>query len=185
LLTFPTITYHLATVTITSSLEVAFDDVLVFTPTNSTRAMIYDFIKDNPGVQFRGICNELGLAIGLAEFHLGVLKKAGLISFIRDGRYKRFFEAKRFSLKEMQLISLLRHKTVSNILRSILTTKTMSHSELAYQLSITSQGLTWQMNQLKKAGVVQQSSEGIKAFYTLEETCAPILTEIMSLVEKP
>jgi hypothetical protein len=44
---------------------------------------VYNFAVANPGIQFRGICNGLGIAIGTAEFHLGVLKKAELISFVR------------------------------------------------------------------------------------------------------
>jgi predicted transcriptional regulator len=151
---------------------------------NYTRTEIYDFIKANPGVQFRGICNQLGLSIGLAEFHLGVLKKAGLISFIRDGRYKRFFESRRFSQKEMEIISLLRHETARSILKTVLEAKQISHGELACQLSITSQGLTWQMNRLKKDGVIQESKEGMKVIYSLEDTYAPILTEIINLVEQ-
>ena len=59
---------------------------------NATRVEVYNFIKTNPGIQFRGICNQLGICIGVAEFHLGVLKKAGLILSFHDGKYKRFFE---------------------------------------------------------------------------------------------
>lgn len=151
---------------------------------NSTRVEIYDFIKANPGVQFRGICSELGLSIGLAEFHLGVLKKAGLISFIRDGRYKRFFESKKFSQKDMEIISLLRHDTTRCILKTILDGKRISHGKLACQLSITSQGLTWQINRLRKVGVLQESKEGMKVVYSLDDTYASMLTEIMNLVEQ-
>jgi predicted transcriptional regulator len=151
---------------------------------NSTRIEIYGFIKANPGVQFRGICSQLGLSIGLAQFHLGVLKKAGLISFIRDGRYKRYFESKKFSQKEMEIVSLLRHETVRSILKAMLIRKEMSHGELACQLSITSQGLTWQMNRLKKMGVVQNSKDGMKVIYSLEDPYTPALTEIMNLVEE-
>jgi predicted transcriptional regulator len=124
------------------------------------------------------------LSIGLAEFHLGVLKKAGLISFFRDGRYKRFFESKKFSQKEIEIISLMRHDTTRSILKTMLEGKKISHSELASQLSITSQGLTWQMNRLKKDGVVQERKEGMNVIYLLEEAYAPMLTEIINLVEK-
>src|SRR3989304_9213559 len=151
---------------------------------NATRVEIYDFIKANPGIQFRGICSQLGLSIGLAQFHLGVLKKAGLISFFRDGRYKRFFESKRFSNKEIKILSLLRHDTAKNILTTMLGRKSISHSELAHELSVTSQGLTWQMNRLKKDGVIQESKEGMKVIYSLEEAYAPMLTEIINLVEQ-
>jgi predicted transcriptional regulator len=152
---------------------------------NSTRAEIYNFIKANPGVQFRGICNALGISIGVAEFHLGVLKKAGLISFFRDGKYKRFFQSKKFSQQKMELISLLRHDTAKSIIKTMLDERQVSHGELAYQLSITSQGVTWQMDQLKKEGLIQESKEGIKAIYTIEERYAPLLTELVNLIEQP
>jgi predicted transcriptional regulator len=151
---------------------------------NATRVEIYDFIKANPGVQFRGICNELGISIGLAEFHLGVLKKAGLISFFRDGRYKRFFESKKFSQKQMQLISLLRHDTTRSIIKTMLEGKQASHSTLACQLAITSQGVTWQMNRLKKDDLIQESKDGMKITYTIENAYAPMLTELVHLVEQ-
>ncbi|HLE74503.1 MAG TPA: winged helix-turn-helix transcriptional regulator [Candidatus Bathyarchaeia archaeon] len=180
LLTFSTFTHHLSTFLTPFILDVNVAPVF----NNSTRVEIYDFIKANPGVQFRGICSQLGLSIGLAEFHLGVLKKAGLISFIRDGRYKRFFESKKFSQKEMEIISLLRHDTTRSILRTMLEGKKISHSELACQLSITSQGLTWQMNRLKKDGVIQESKNGMKVIYSLEDTYVPMLSEIINIIEQ-
>ncbi len=183
-LTFPTLLHQFLAMQLLLVPDLTVNDRTTPLPNNSTRTEIYDFVKDNPGVQFRGICNELGLSIGLAQFHLGVLKKAGLISFIRDGRYKRYFESKKFSLKEMVMISLLRHQTVKSILKNILANKEMSHCQLASQLSITSQGLTWQMNRLKKAGVVQISKDGMKVLYSLEEDHAPILYEALDLVEQ-
>jgi predicted transcriptional regulator len=184
LLTFPAFTHHLSTFLTTFILDVNVAERPSSVFNNSTRVEIYDFIKANPGVQFRGICNQLGLSIGLAEFHFGVLKKAGLISFFRDGRYKRFFKSKRFSQKEMEIISLLRHDTTRSILKTMLERKKIFHNELARQLSITSQGLTWQMNRLKKDGVVQESKDGMKVIYSLEEAYAPVLSGVINLVEQ-
>jgi DNA-binding transcriptional ArsR family regulator len=184
LLTFPTLTHYFSAFSPLLAVDLTVNDRPTPLPDNSTRTEIYDFIKDNPGVQFRGICNELGLSIGLAQFHLGVLKKAGLISFIRDGRYKRYFESRRFSLKEMGIISLLRHQTARSILKNILSNKEISHSKLASHLSITSQGLTWQMNRLKKAGVVQTRKDGIKVQYLLEESYASILYEALDIAKQ-
>ena len=150
---------------------------------NATRAEIYNCIKTNPGIQFRGICNQLGICIGVAEFHLGVLKKSGLISFFHDGRYKRFFESKKFSHKKMKLISLLRHDTAKNIIKTILNEKQVSHGKLAYTLSITSQGVTWQINRLRKENIIQVNKECTKAFYSIEEDYAPVLNKLVNLIE--
>ena len=181
-LAHPAATQFLLT-SVSLNVNVAERNATVFS--NSTRVGIYDFIKANPGVQFRGICNALGLSIGVAEFHLGVLKKAGLISFIRDGRYKRFFESKKFTQKQIQLISLFRHDTTRNIIKTMLDGKQVSHGELSNQLSITSQGVTWQINRLRQDDIIQESKDGMKLNYTLENTYAPMLTELVTLIEQP
>ena len=148
---------------------------------NSTRAEVYSFIVANPGIQFRGLCTGLGIAIGTAEFHLGILKKAGLISFVRDGKYKRFFANKKFSVKEMKLISLLRHETIREILKTIVSEKTVSHSKLASNLHITSQGLTWQMNRLKEEGIIEEKIDGIKVTYCSNQMYLQILPDLLIL----
>jgi predicted transcriptional regulator len=147
--------------------------------TNSTRAQVYDFIVANPGVHFRGICTGLSIAIGAAEFHLGVLRKAGLISFVKDGKYKRFFASKAFSARDMKLISLLRHETVREILKKLSSEKTISHSTLASSLSMTSQGLTWQMNRLKEEGIIEEKNDGIKVTYSINQTILQGLPELI------
>jgi predicted transcriptional regulator len=151
--------------------------------TNSTRTEVYDFIVANPGIQFRGICTGLGIAIGTAEFHLGVLKKSGLISFVRDGKYKRFFATKKFSAKQIQLISILRHKTTRQILEIITNEKRVSHRKLASNLSMSSQGLTWQMHRLKQEGVIQETREGIRVHYSLKERDIQALPELLCLLK--
>jgi DNA-binding transcriptional ArsR family regulator len=149
---------------------------------NATRTQIYDYITANPGVNFRGICNTLGLSIGLAQFHLGVLTKAGLVSAIRDGKYKRFFTAKRFSKKQMRIIAVLRHKSEGSILKTLLEKTQVSHSELTNELSITSQGLTWNMNRLEKTHLITESKDGKRLLYSLDQGNVSLLTEMAHLI---
>jgi predicted transcriptional regulator len=150
---------------------------------NCTRTEIYDFIKTNPGTHFRAICSGLGLSIGLAEYHLGVLKKSGLISFIRDGRYKRYFLSGKFSKREMTIISLMRHPAVQKIFQVLLDKKRASHSELASQLSVTSQALTWQIKHLKKTELISCENEGTRTLYSLDAHVAPVLMICFALVQ--
>lgn len=148
--------------------------------TNSTRAQIFNFVKANPGVSFREICSSLGIAVGSAQFHLGVLKKAGLLSFFRDGKYKRFFEARKFSRKRKALISLLRHKTTEKIVEILLDHKSVSHSILASMLNISSQGLTWNINRLRKTGILQEIRRESRVHYSLDSKFLLQLSEIKS-----
>ena len=151
---------------------------------NSTRTQIYNYIEGNPGVQFRGICAALSLPVGLAQYHLGVLVKSGLVSFIRDGRYKRFFRSKKFLRKQMLTISLLRHNTAKRILEALLNKKQLSHGELACEVSITPQALTWQMKRLGKTEFILQTNDGLRTVYSLDENSTPMLMQYLALVEE-
>jgi DNA-binding transcriptional ArsR family regulator len=151
---------------------------------NSTRIQIYNYVKGNPGVQFRGICAALSLPVGLAQYHLGVLIKSGIVSFIRDGRYKRFFKSNKFSRKEMLTIALLRHKTAKRILEALLSKKHLSHGELACEVSITSQALTWQMKRLEKTKFVTRTNDNLRTIYSLDEKSTPFLVQYLTLIEE-
>jgi predicted transcriptional regulator len=152
-------------------------------PDNDTRTAIYNYISANPGVQFRAICSGLCLSIGVVQFHLALLQKAGLISAIRKGKYKRFFAAGKFTLKQMETIATLRLSTVKNILKALLEGKHVSHHELAGQLRISSQGLTWQMNRLREAGIIQENRNGLNVTYTIGKTQVSLVTQAMALLE--
>jgi predicted transcriptional regulator len=110
-----------------------------------TLAYSLSTLVESPSVQFRALCSALCLPVGLAEYHLGVLIRSGLVSFVRDGRYKRFFISKRFSKREIQAICSLRHKTVKRIIETLLCKKQLSPGSLAGEVAITSKALTWQM----------------------------------------
>jgi DNA-binding transcriptional ArsR family regulator len=150
---------------------------------NSTRLQIFDYINQNPGLQFRAIASALCLPIGLAEYHLGILIRSGLVSFVRDGRYKRFFAAKRFSKGEMFAICLLRHKRIKRIIETLLHRNGLSHCKLADEVSISSQALTWQMKTLRSTRFVLQVNDGTRTFYSLNEASTSMLEKCLAIVE--
>jgi predicted transcriptional regulator len=149
---------------------------------NSTRLQIFDYITQNPGIQFRAVASALCLPVGLAEYHLGILVRSGLVSFVRDGRYKRFFVSKQFSKREMLAICLLRRKTTRKILEVLLRRSKQSHCKLAGDVAITSQALTWQMKKLRSAKFVLQINDGPRTIYTLNENTKPMIEKYLTTV---
>jgi predicted transcriptional regulator len=141
----------------------------------STRLQIYSFVEANPGIHFRAVCSGLSIPIGVAQYHLGILTKTGLISFFQDGRYKRYFRSKSFRMKEMQVISVLRHKTAGKILRILTENQQLAHHDLASKLEISSQALSWQMARLKKMEIVESATESLEVNYSLNEENAEII----------
>lgn len=148
----------------------------------STRAEIYCLVQNNPGINFRGICNSLCLPVGMVQYHAGILVSAGFLSVYCDGKMQRYFEAGKYSSKQMKIISLLRHKTKGIILKIIAEKKTAEHGQLAEELSITSQGMTWQIHHLEKEGVIEEIHNGLKLTYFINETYEATVNELVRVV---
>ena len=148
---------------------------------SSTRLIIYKYVSGSPGVHFRGICNGLGLSVGVVQYHLERLTSQGLLTSRRDRRYRRYFEARRFSEKEMEVISTLRSETARRAISIILESPRITHGSLASTLGISSQGLTWLMGRLKGEGVVGVESDGRYVRYTINEEYRETLVDCLSL----
>ena len=132
-----------------------------------TRLEIYNFIKSNPGMHFRGICDALGLSVGVVQYHVSVLEKAGLITVYSDGQNKRYFQNSAYTKTDTKLISLARHETTAKILTILAQSGSALHKDIARSLGVSSQALSWQINQLEKAGLINAEKAGINVKYSL------------------
>jgi DNA-binding transcriptional ArsR family regulator len=147
-----------------------------------TRIEIYNYIKDNPGVHFRGICDKLHLSVGVVQYHLDVLQHAGLIDVFADGQNRRYFDPRTCTETNVALFSLLRHQTANKILTVLAQNGSVLHKDIACSLGITSQALSWQMKQLKETGLITSEKSGVNVRYSLSGTnvvalkCALVLT---------
>ena len=148
-----------------------------------TRMEIYTYVKANPGVHFRGICSGLDLSVGVVQYHLEVLERAGLLTARSDGQSRRFFAANTYDEAETKLIALLRHETTGNILRLLSQEKSALHKDLAHQVGVSSQALTWQMHHLKSAGLFKTAKEGMIVKYMLSEETAGKVREAVNCLD--
>ena len=148
----------------------------------TTRMTVFNFVKDNPGFHFRAMSDCLEMPIGVLQYHLGLLVNGGLISAYSDGRYKRYFESKKFTETEVKAISILRHETAGKILVILMEKQRALHKELAVELGISSQALSWQMNRLEKMGVIRKKAEGLGVKYALDCEIRNAVQRFVSLV---
>ena len=152
------------------------------TLSQTTRNTIFYVIEANPGIHFRGICSVLGVSIGVAQYHLGILTKAGLIRSFRDGRFKRFFNSQEFNFWELKIISLLRNKTTGIILTSLLRKKSVSHKSLVQEAGISSQALSWHVKRLKSLELLDVVSDGIRNEYFLKPEKTELVEKCLQLL---
>lgn len=150
----------------------------------STRIEIYNFVKANPGVHFRGICGDLGLSIGVVQYHLNILVGTHKLLTCQDGKYKRYFEFGSFNESERILISLLRHDEPKKILAVLAENGSTLHKDLAHNLGVSSQALTWHMTTLKSLNIVDAAKEGMSVKYQLNNDVKIVLAHCLNIVNK-
>jgi predicted transcriptional regulator len=79
----------------------------------------------------------------------------------------------------MKLISLVRHDTTAKILTTLSQNSSALHKDIARSVGVSSQALTWQMNQLKKTGLINTEKAGINVKYSLND--ANVIKLILNL----
>jgi len=121
----------------------------------STRGGIVSFILTNPGVYMREVSEDLGLSMGVVQYHIWVLSKNGEVEECRTGRYRRFFGAAKYGETERKVISLLRQGTAGKILALLAEGPPLTHMKLAELLGMSSQAVTWHMKRLESMGMVE------------------------------
>ena len=126
-----------------------------FSANVTTRGGIMSYILANPAVYLREISEDLGLPLGVVQYHVWVLSKNGEIEECRTGRYRRFFGAAKYSEAERKVISLLRQGTAGKIIMALTEDGPMPHALLAAVVGVSSQALSWQVRRLKAMGVIE------------------------------
>ncbi len=145
----------------------AFADGQYLSTNMSTRGEIMSFILSNPGVYLREISEDLGLSMGVVQYHVWVLTKNGEIEDCRSGRYRRFFGAARYQDVERTILSLLRQGTAGRILTLLSVGGPLDHKKLAAMLGVTSQALSWHTKRLRAMGILETSFHPTGRLYTL------------------
>lgn len=127
----------------------------------STRENILAIIEQNPGIHFRDICRQLKKEIGVVQYHVYILKKFGLITSEKDGRFTRFY-AKNAKFDDMarNILASWQRPIEKNILSTLVKDGKQQGimKSIMRSCDVTSQAVTWHLNRLKTNGLISADS---------------------------
>ncbi|MHA1680648.1 MAG: winged helix-turn-helix transcriptional regulator [Promethearchaeota archaeon] len=122
-----------------------------------SRERIYALIGENPGIHFREICRQLEKEIGVVQYHVYVLKKFGMVSTMRDGRYNRYFVKDPLLDEKAQMVICSWLRPVEMKILSMLygsPTSEMVTKDLVSPCAVTMQAISWHLKRLSKMELV-------------------------------
>ncbi len=126
----------------------------------STRDSILALIAGEPGIHFRQICRALSRDIGVVQYHTFILKKFGLITSERDGRFTRFYlRSARFDSIAKNILASWQRPVEQRILSQLATDDCNPGfmKSVMNDCGVTSQAITWHLNRLRANGLIQSS----------------------------
>ncbi len=128
---------------------------------------ILDFVYNNPGSHVRKIKKELGLSIGTIQYQLNKLENDGKIVSIQDHFYKFYFPIGVFQEREKEILQILNHPSLRNIILFIIEKKNPSKNEIANYLDISYSSVNWHLERLIAYNMIIEKKDGKSIRYSM------------------
>jgi predicted transcriptional regulator len=115
------------------------------------------YLTTTPGAHFSKIRDDLELGTGETQHHLRRLERDGAIESRKDGDYRRFFPADRFSEFEQVALGYLRRDTSRGMLVALLEDPDATASEVAARLDVSRSTVSKYASELESAGLLSRA----------------------------
>jgi len=114
------------------------------------------YLTTTPGAHFSKIRDDLELGTGETQHHLRRLEKEGALESRKDGDYRRYFPAERFSEFEQVTLGYLRRDTPRGMLVALLEDPDATASDVADRLDVSRSTVSKYASQLETAGLLSR-----------------------------
>jgi len=121
-----------------------------------TREAIVGYLSATPGAHFSKVRDDLKLGTGETQYHLRQLAEEGVVESSKDGDYRRFFPADRFSPFEQVALGYLRRETPRGMLVELLSDPEANGGDLAEALSVSRATISNYAAELEEAGLLSR-----------------------------
>jgi predicted transcriptional regulator len=136
-----------------------------------TKDLVLGFVQSRPGSHLRQIKRELGLAMGVVQYHLYALEKERRIVSRRHGIYKRFYPNLVFSERQQVVLDVLSQESERDLMIRLLQAPGLSQKQLSAYAQLSQGTINWHMKRLIGSGLVKMIREGqfVRYFLNVEK----------------
>ncbi len=124
---------------------------------SDVRDAIVGYLAATPGAHFSKLRDDLQLGTGETQHHLRRLEGDGVVTHRKDGDYKRYFPAGRFTEFEQRALGYLRRETPRRMLIALLRDPTASGGDLAAAADVSRSTVSKYAAELDAAGLLSRA----------------------------
>lgn len=118
---------------------------------------IAGYVSATPGAHFSKVRDDLQLGTGETQHHLRSLSNDGAIESRKDGDYRRYFPADRFSDFEQVALGYLRRETPRGMIVALLSDPSLSARAIADRLEVSRPTISKYARELEEAGLLSRA----------------------------
>jgi len=134
-------------------------------PEQETRERISEYIRTNPGLHLRGIVRRMSLSVGVVEYHVHRLLRAGRIAFVSFGSKKMYYSPGRLNERDINLIVTLRDRVTRSIVLQLISRPGLRFTDMLADLGTSKSTLSFHLNRLVRAEILDQDVVGREKFF--------------------
>lgn len=123
---------------------------------SDVRDAIVGYLATTPGAHFSKLRDDLQLGTGETQHHLRRLERDGAVEHRKDGEYKRYFPADRFSAFEQRALGYLRRETPRQMVLALLASPTASGADIAETAGVSRSTVSKYATELDEAGLLSR-----------------------------
>ena len=123
---------------------------------SDARDAIVGYLSTTPGAHFSKLRDDLKLGTGETQHHLRRLERADAVESVKDGDYRRYYPASRFSAFEKRALGYLRRDTPRGMLVELLRDPEVTGATLADRLDVSQPTVSKYAAELETAGLLSR-----------------------------
>lgn len=127
---------------------------------NGVRERIFQAIRANPGVSASDLARFAEVSWGTTIYHLDVLEQTRMVTSLRKGRYRRYFENGAPLTTSKDAVAILRNPVTASVVEALRTRPGVTQKELAGATGMSPQALHWHVARLVETGLVRKERDG-------------------------
>jgi predicted transcriptional regulator len=138
----------------------------------TVRDRILGAVEQFPGIHFRGLCTNLQLSTALARYHLQALEQEKKVRAVEVGGFVRYFPTAGFrdlTAEERRALHVLRQARPLEIVLAMLEFGPMQHRDILDVVGGSKGTLSYQLDKLVEAGVVEKVAKGPERGFRLRD----------------
>jgi predicted transcriptional regulator len=134
-----------------------------------TRKMLLEIIRAKPGIHFRELHRESGLAMGELEYHLDVLEKMEIISKKKLSHYTKYYPTAELGALDKKIMDILRVEILREILLFIISSESPGHGDIASEFHLIKSTTSFYLNKLIQNDLIEKKKIGRNVIYKVKE----------------